>query len=78
MAKKKQVCKELHDYELFDIEDVTWDIDTSRSRKTIEIKGRSDTNWNVLKLYLALKREVDKMGIQLGMFVEDADEGNPQ
>lgn len=75
---KKWLPKERMDFELFDISDVTHEL-KFKGRREISIKLKaSDSDFNLMKYWLSLRDHVEKVGLQLGMFVEQADEDNPQ
>lgn len=75
MGKKRE---DPYDFQLFDIEDVTDDLNFRGRREIALILKASESDFNLMKYYLAVKRHVEKLGIQLGQFVVDADEENPQ
>lgn len=79
MAKKRPVkCKEVYDFELFDISDITEDIKFKSRREISLVLKAQSSDFNLMKYYLAVKDHADRIGVQLGMMTEEADEGNPQ
>lgn len=52
---------EIPDFELFDISDVEISIKNSRSRREVTFIIRSQSDFNLVKIYLSLKDYVEQM-----------------
>lgn len=57
----------------FDCSDVTWEIEESKRKDVVKIILRTDTSFNLIKIWLALKYMCEKIDTQMG-FMENADE----
>ena len=61
----------LRDVEMFDTGDVTWEIDDKGKRRDIvKIVLKTDTSFNLVKVYLSLKMICKKIETQLGILDE--------
>jgi hypothetical protein len=56
------------DAELFDASDVEFSIETSKSGREVRCVFKSESAFNLMKLYLALKEQVDKIEHEMGIF----------
>lgn len=56
--------------DLFDTGDVTWEIEETKRRDQIKIVLSTETSFNLMKTYLALKMICEKIEVQLGIMDE--------
>lgn len=63
--------KELEEMETqFDTGDVTWEIEETKRADTIKVVLKTETRFNLLKTYLALKMICEKIERELGILDE--------
>jgi hypothetical protein len=55
------------DVDKFDPSDVTWEIEETKRRDVVKIVLRTETSFNLMKTYLALKMMCEKIEVQLGI-----------
>jgi hypothetical protein len=67
------VGKKKTDAELFDISDVTCDIPKSKSRREVILVLRSQSNFNLMKFYLALRQYLEQMEDDIGVLEADGE-----
>ncbi len=60
--------------ELFDCSDVTWDVKNTRNKCKIYLIAESDTPFNLMKFYLALKEYTFRIENEIGVMPEAPDE----
>lgn len=60
------------DAELFDASDVTWEIAPSKRNDRVTIVLKSETSFNLMKIYLAIKMMSEKIETELNI-LEQAD-----
>jgi hypothetical protein len=58
------------DIDFFDVEDVSFDLPKSKNRCEVVIVMKSDTPFNLVKLFLALGKLHDQMENEMGVFDE--------
>lgn len=65
---------EIDSPEMFDISDVTFEMPESRSRRVVNVRLRSESDFNLIKFYLALNFYVEKMENEIGIMAESEGE----
>lgn len=58
------------DADLFDCSDVTWEVEDSKRSDQVKIILKSETKFNLLKTYLALKMITEKIELELNILDE--------
>lgn len=60
--------------DLFDVSDVTWDVKQTKNKCKIYLIAESDTPFNLMKFYLALKEYTFRIESELGVMSEAPEE----